>query len=90
MFDEVLKTGAVADRLMVDIKTVSNWIKFGVRGVRLKARKVGGNYHIRRVDLDDFLAACEGKPVVSREEPTPTERDRINRRNAEQLISEGW
>ncbi len=45
--------------------TVYNWIKHGVRGVKLETRRLGGRIYLERDAIDRFMTGLSsGRPVV--------------------------
>lgn len=53
----------VADTFDVHQLTVRRWIKRGIRGVKLRADRIGNHYRISQSDLDRFLAASNRDAV---------------------------
>ena len=50
----------VAERLNLHAKTVRRYIREG----RLKAKRIGKEYRVTRIDLDEFAGSSEPDPVV--------------------------
>ncbi|MEP0266604.1 hypothetical protein [Dokdonia sp.] len=51
---EILTTSQVAKEMRKTTATIINWIKEGVRGIKLKAKANGKSYEITRLDLIEF------------------------------------
>ena len=72
--DEYLTVMEIAELLRINPQTVRNWIDRGaLPAVRVGARRV----RVRRVDLDDFLAA--GSTVSDQGQPAPEHDDEAAR-----------
>jgi excisionase family DNA binding protein len=56
----------VAERLNLHAKTVRRYIREG----RLKAKRIGKEYRITRLDLDGFAGASVSEPIVNRRQVT--------------------
>jgi excisionase family DNA binding protein len=50
----------VAERLNLHAKTIRRYIRDG----RLKAKRIGKEYRVTRVDLDEFAGAPQSEPIV--------------------------
>jgi excisionase family DNA binding protein len=53
-----MTTGEVAERLGVDISTVSKWAYIGCNGIFLRGQKIGGRWFFTEEDLAAFVEAC--------------------------------
>lgn len=53
--DQMLGTARVAEILGLSQRCVIDWCQMG----RIKARKIGKQWKIRRGDLDDYLRGCD-------------------------------
>lgn len=53
--EPMLTVEQVAARLNVKIDAVRRYITIGVRGIKLRAVKMGKEYRINQADLEDFL-----------------------------------
>jgi hypothetical protein len=58
----------VADNLRVSYVAVIKWMKYGFRGVRLRAIKAGSQYRTYQKWVDEFLAATN-EPAATDEQP---------------------
>jgi excisionase family DNA binding protein len=58
----------VADNLRVSYVAVVKWMKYGFRGVRLRAIKAGSQYRTYQKWVDEFLAATN-EPEATDERP---------------------
>jgi hypothetical protein len=56
-----MSMGEAALYFNVSISTIGNWLKTGVRGVRLPGFRIGGRRFVRRVDAEAFLDALQGE-----------------------------
>jgi excisionase family DNA binding protein len=67
MMSQLLYTvDQVAERLNLHAKTIRRYIRDG----RLKAKRIGKEYRVARVDLDEFAGAPQSEPVVRTREVT--------------------
>lgn len=75
--------------------TVYDWIKDGIEKpfgrVRLKARRVGGNWLTTRQWVEDFLAACEGRdtPAVAEPPSVPARKAKAEQELARKVLGSG-
>jgi excisionase family DNA binding protein len=56
--DRLLTTAQVAERVRVDVRTVTRWLRAG----RLRGHKSGQSWRIAPADLEAFLDSCANRP----------------------------
>jgi excisionase family DNA binding protein len=55
MDEKMLSVEQIATRLNVSVDAVRKYITVGVKGLKLKAIKLGKEYRVRPGDLEEFL-----------------------------------
>ena len=69
--NEQMTVAEVAKRCRRDHSAVVRWIKVGVDGVKLKARRVGRNWEILISDLNEFIDTLTAKSLPATDDPVP-------------------
>lgn len=63
---EWLGPADVARLYPVSVSTVRRWIRYGLRGVRLNRRLIGGRAFTRREWIEEFFRATDAAARISR------------------------